>query len=238
MERRARRELDRERLAGELGRMRRAGARRRDRRSTRSLDRRDDASAATPPEAARARAAGRRCDGRRRLGAPSAGSAGAGDAGRGAARRGPRRARAARAGRPSDSRERSAAGRVTLTSASSSGRRGSPPWRRSSTATASRSQSRTTVASPSWFACARRRSRVSSVTGSESGTSPMCWTSIRCRRCSSRSITSAAEVLALLGELLDEQQGAGRVVVDDQVAESDRARLPRRRRAVAARPGR
>ena len=39
----------------------------------------------------------------------------------------------------SESRERSAWGRVILTSASSSGSRGSPPWRMSSTATASRS---------------------------------------------------------------------------------------------------
>ena len=81
-------------------------------------------------------------------------------------------------------------GRVTLTSASSSGSRGSPPWRMSSTATASRSSSRITVGSPSWFACARSRSRVSSVTGSVSGTSCMCWTSIRWRRCSIRSETS------------------------------------------------
>ena len=44
-------------------------------------------------------------------------------------------------------RERSAPGRVTLTSASSSGRRGSPPWRTSSTATASRSMRRRTSAS-------------------------------------------------------------------------------------------
>ena len=37
-------------------------------------------------------------------------------------------------------------------------------------ATASRSQSRSTVGAGSWFACSRSRSRVSSVTGSESGT--------------------------------------------------------------------
>ena len=42
----------------------------------------------------------------------------------------------------------------------------------------------------SWFACSRSRSRASSVTGSESGTSPMCCTSSRWRRCSSRSVTS------------------------------------------------
>ena len=90
----------------------------------------------------------------------------------------------------SASRDMSAAGRVTFTSASSSGRRGSPPWRMSSTATASRSISRTTTGAPSWFACAASRSRVSSVSGSESGTSPMCWTSISARRCSSRSSTS------------------------------------------------
>ena len=115
----------------------------------------------------------------------------------------------------------SAAGRVTFTSASSSGRRGSPPWRMSSTATASRSMSRTTAGSPSWFACAASRSRVSSVSGSESGTSPMCWTSISARRCSSRSRTSRAEVLALRRELLDERERAGGVVVDDEVAEAE-----------------
>ncbi len=60
----------------------------------------------------------------------------------------------------------------------------------SSTATASRSQRRSTVGSPSWFACARRRSRISSVSGTESGTSPMCWTSITCLRWSSSSVTS------------------------------------------------
>ena len=91
-----------------------------------------------------------------------------------------------------DSREKSPPGRVTLTRASSSGSRGSPPWRWSSTATASRSQSRSTVGSGSWFACSRSRSRVSSVMGSESGTSPMCWTSSRWRRCSSRSVTRRA----------------------------------------------
>ena len=90
----------------------------------------------------------------------------------------------------SDSRWRSACGRVTFTSASSSGSRGSPPWRMSSTATARRSIRRSTLGSGSWFACSRSRSRVSSVTGSESGTVPMFWTSRRWRRWSSRSVTS------------------------------------------------
>ena len=52
--------------------------------------------------------------------------------------------------------------------------------------------SRSTSGSPSWLACERSRSRVSGVTGSESGTSPMCWTRSRWRRCSSRSLTSRA----------------------------------------------
>src|SRR5262245_60820170 len=90
----------------------------------------------------------------------------------------------------SDCRERSAPGRVTFTSASSSGSLGSPPCRASSTATASRSISRSTTGSPSWFAWERSRSRVSSVTGTEAGTSPRCCTSSRWRRCSSRSATS------------------------------------------------
>ena len=91
----------------------------------------------------------------------------------------------------------------------------------SSTATCSRSISRITVGAPSWFACSRSRSRVSSVTGSVSGTSPVCWTSIRWRRCSSRSSDEPAEVLALLGELLEEDERAGRVAVDDEVAEPE-----------------
>ena len=47
----------------------------------------------------------------------------------------------------------------------------------------------------------------------------MCWTSSRWRRCSSRSCDEAAEILPLLGELLDEDERAGRVAVDDHVAE-------------------
>ena len=119
----------------------------------------------------------------------------------------------------SDSRERSECGRVTFTSASSSGSRGSAPCRMSSTATARRSISRSTVGSGSWLACWRRSSFVSSVTGSDSGTWPMCWTRRRCRRCSSRSVDEPPEVLALLGELLDEEERACGVVVDDHVAE-------------------
>ena len=90
----------------------------------------------------------------------------------------------------SDSRARSDCGRVTFTSASSSGSRGSPPWRSSSTTTARRSISRNTVGSGSWFACSRSRSRDSSVSGSDSGTWPRCCTSSRCRRCSRSSRVS------------------------------------------------
>jgi hypothetical protein len=64
-----------------------------------------------------------------------------------------------------------------------------------------------TVASPSWFAWARSRSRVSSVSGSESGTSPMCWTS-RVAQVLEQIGDEPAEVLALLGELLEERQRA------------------------------
>ena len=120
-----------------------------------------------------------------------------------------------------DSRARSAAGRVTFTSASSSGRRGSPPWRMSSTATASRSIKRSTVASPIWFACASSRSRVSSVTGIAAGTSPRCCTSISWRRCSSRSITKTPEIVPALGQLLDERQRTGGVAVDHEVAKRE-----------------
>ena len=58
-----------------------------------------------------------------------------------------------------------------------------------SSAAASRSISRTTVAAGSWCACSRSRSRDSSVTGSVSGTSPVCWTSMRWRRCSAQART-------------------------------------------------
>ena len=141
------RELERQRVAGELRRVR-LGERLPD-RDRALLDRRQDRA---PPcllqllelDARSARSG---------VGArpARAGSASLCEPGS----RAPARARRLRAGVPcssrsrrnaSDSRERSAAGRVTLTSASSSGRRGSPPWRMSSTATASRSISRTTVA--------------------------------------------------------------------------------------------
>ena len=115
----------------------------------------------------------------------------------------------------------SAAGRVTFTSASSSGSRGSPPWRMSSTATASRSISRTTAGSPSWFACAASRSRVSSVSGSESGTSPMCCTSISARRCSSRSSTSRPRSCPCAASSSTNVSAPAVSLVDDEVAEPE-----------------
>ena len=48
---------------------------------------------------------------------------------------------------------------------------------------------RSTVGSGSWLACSRRRSRVSSVTGSDSGTWPTCCTRRSWRRCSISSVT-------------------------------------------------
>ena len=90
-----------------------------------------------------------------------------------------------------DSRERSAAGRVTLTSASSSGRRGSPPWRMSSTATASRSiEPQDRRLAELVRLRAQPLARLLGRRGSASGTSPSCWTSISWRRCSIRSRTS------------------------------------------------
>ena len=121
----------------------------------------------------------------------------------------------------SDSREMSAWGRVTLTSASSSGSRGSPPWRMSSTAIARRSIRRSTVGSGSWFACSRSRSRVSSVTGSDSGNVTDVLDEQQLAEVLDQIVDEPADVLALLGELLDLDEGAGGVAVDDRVAEPE-----------------
>ena len=120
-----------------------------------------------------------------------------------------------------DSRERSAAGRVTLTSASSSGRRGSPPWRMSSTATASRSISRITVGSPSWFAWARSRSRA--LLGHRQRLRHLAHVlhEQQVAQVLDQLAHEPAEVVALLGELLDECERARRVAVDDEVAEAE-----------------
>ena len=79
--------------------------------------------------------------------------------------------------------------------------------------------SRSTVGSGSWFACSRRRSFVSSVTGSDSGTWPMCWTSSSCAQVLEQVVDDTPEILSLLRELLEEEERAGRVAVDDHVAE-------------------
>jgi hypothetical protein len=91
----------------------------------------------------------------------------------------------------------------------------------SSTATASRSISRTTVGAPSWFACSRSRSRVSSVTGSVSGTSPVCWHEHQVPQVLEQVGDEPPEILALLRELLEEHERAGRVALDDEVAEAE-----------------
>ena len=121
----------------------------------------------------------------------------------------------------SDSRERSACGRVILTSASSSGSRGSPPWRMSSTATASRSIRRSTVGSGSWFACSRRRSRVSSVTRQRLRDVADVLDEQELAEVLDQLGDEPTEVLTLLGELLDLDERAGGVAVDDRVAEAE-----------------
>ena len=137
-----------------------------------------------------------------------------------------------------DSRERSLAGRVTLTSASSSGRRGSPPWRMSSTATASRSSSRSTVASPSWFACARSRSRVSSVDAARLRHLAHVLDEHQVAQVLDQVEDEPAEVVALLRELLDEGERAGRVAVDHEVAEPEERLLLDRAEQLRAPPAR
>ncbi len=80
---------------------------------------------------------------------------------------------------------------------------------------------RMTVAAPSWFACSRRRSRDSSVTGSVSGTSPVCCTSISLAQVLEQIAHDPREVLAALGEILEKLERSGAVRVDDEVAEAE-----------------
>ena len=119
----------------------------------------------------------------------------------------------------------SAAGRVTFTSASSSGRRGSPPWRMSSTATASRSISRTTVG------CAElvrlRGEPLARLVGQRQRVRHLAHVLHEHQRAQvlEQVEHEPAEILALRRELLDERQRAGRVLVDDEVAQPEQRLL-------------
>ena len=137
-------------------------------------------------------------------------------------RREQRRPARARSNRnATDSRARSAAGRVTFTSASSSGRRGSPPWRMSSTATASRSINRSTVASPIWFAWASSRSRRLLGHGHRGGNLAEMLDEHELAQVLEQVHDEPAEVVPALRQLLDERERAGGVAVDHEVAERE-----------------
>ena len=153
MELRARRELERERVAAQLRRMRLA-QQRRGRDPAALLDGREDGARPGLLQLRELERRGADRHGNRRGAGSGSGTAaarrllGLGRWRPARCRRGPAPARAARGGTRSTRARGRWPGRVTLTSASSSGRRGSPPWRMSSTATASRSISRRTVGLP------------------------------------------------------------------------------------------
>ena len=121
----------------------------------------------------------------------------------------------------SDSRERSAPGRVTLTSASSSGRRGSPPWRMSSTATASRSISRSTGRLAELVRL--RAQPLARLLGHRQRLGHLAHVlhEQQMPQVLEQIGDEPAEVLPLLGQLLDERERAGRVAVDDEVEQPE-----------------
>ncbi len=121
----------------------------------------------------------------------------------------------------SDSRERSEPGLVTLTSASSSGRRGSAPWRESSTATASRSQSRSTVGAGELVRLLAQPLARLVGDGQRVGHVAHVLDEQKVAQVLEQVGDEPAEILALLRELLQERQRAGGVAVDDRVAEAE-----------------
>ena len=98
--------------------------------------------------------------------------------------------------------------------------------------------SRSTSGSPSWFAWERSRSRVSGVTGQRVGHLAHVLDEQQVAQVLEQVGDEPAEVLALVGELLDEREQAGRVARRRSGRRAGRAPPRRPRRAAGARPAR